>query len=74
MLYIGGRIDRLDQISTLPLECRARLAEQGWAVGFPKIARRFVSSDGTVRYLVELADGETVETVWMPEGRWRRER
>jgi 23S rRNA (adenine2503-C2)-methyltransferase len=37
-------------------------------MGFPGIARKFVSSDGTVRYLVELADGETVETVWMPEG------
>src|SRR6202030_1558760 len=23
---------------------------------------------GTVRYLIELGDGETVETVWMPEG------
>ena len=62
------RIERLDQVSTLPLEYRARLAEQGWRVGFPEIARKFVSSDGTVRYLVELADGETVETVWMPEG------
>ncbi len=31
-------------------------------------SRKFISSDGTVRYLVELADGETVETVWMPEG------
>src|SRR5258707_744439 len=62
------KIDRLDQVSTLPLEYRARLAEQGWEVGFPTIARKFISSDGTVRYLVELADGETVETVWMPEG------
>src|SRR5208282_2593965 len=62
------KIDRLDQVSTLPLEYRARLAEQGWRVGFPLIARRFVSSDGTIRYLVELSDGETVETVWMPEG------
>jgi 23S rRNA (adenine2503-C2)-methyltransferase len=62
------RIERLDQVSTLPLEYRARLAEQGWGMGFPGIARKFVSSDGTVRYLVELADGETVETVWMPEG------
>ena len=62
------KIDRLDQVSTLPLEYRARLAEEGWRVGFPAIARKFVSSDGTVRYLVELADGETVETVWMPEG------
>ncbi|HEY6302271.1 MAG TPA: 23S rRNA (adenine(2503)-C(2))-methyltransferase RlmN [Terriglobales bacterium] len=62
------RIDRLDQVSTLPLEYRARLLEEGWNVGLPKIARKFVSSDGTMRYLVELADGETVETVWMPEG------
>jgi 23S rRNA (adenine2503-C2)-methyltransferase len=62
------KLDRLDQISTLPLEYRGRLAEEGWGVGFPGIARKFVSSDGTVRYLVELADGETVETVWMPEG------
>jgi 23S rRNA (adenine2503-C2)-methyltransferase len=62
------KIDRLDQVSTLPLEYRARLADEGWAVGLPKISRKFVSSDGTVRYLVELSDGETVETVWMPEG------
>jgi 23S rRNA (adenine2503-C2)-methyltransferase len=62
------KIERLDQVSTLPLEYRARLVEQGWRVGLPAIARRFVSSDGTVRHLIELADGETVETVWMPEG------
>ena len=62
------KIERLDQVSTLPLEYRARLLEEGWGVGLPAIARKFVSSDGTVRYLVELADGETVETVWMPEG------
>jgi 23S rRNA (adenine2503-C2)-methyltransferase len=62
------KIERLDQISTLPLEYRARLAEQGWEVGLPAIARKFISRDGTVRYLIELSDGETVETVWMPEG------
>ncbi|MGD1213469.1 MAG: 23S rRNA (adenine(2503)-C(2))-methyltransferase RlmN [Terriglobales bacterium] len=62
------KIERLDQVSTLPLEYRARLAEQGWGVGLPRIARKFVSSDGTLRYLIELSDGETVETVWMPEG------
>jgi len=62
------KIERVDQISTLPLEYRDRLAKQGWEVGLPRIARKFISSDGTVRYLVELADGETVETVWMPEG------
>jgi 23S rRNA (adenine2503-C2)-methyltransferase len=62
------KIERLDQVSTLPLDYRAHLAEQGWAVGLPGIARKFISADGTVRYLVELADGDTVETVWMPEG------
>jgi 23S rRNA (adenine2503-C2)-methyltransferase len=62
------KIERVDQVSTLPLEYRARLAEEGWRIGLPALSRKFASSDGTVRYLVELADGETVETVWMPEG------
>ncbi len=62
------RIETLEQISTLPREYRARLEDQGWRVGLPGISRKFVSSDGTVRYLMELADGETVETVWMPDG------
>jgi 23S rRNA (adenine2503-C2)-methyltransferase len=62
------KIERLDQVSTLPLEYRARLADEGWVVGLPTIARKFVSNDGTVRYLMTMADGETVETVWMPEG------
>ncbi len=62
------RIETLEQISTLPKEYRARLSEDGWRVGLPGISRKFVSSDGTVRYLMELADGETIETVWMPEG------
>jgi 23S rRNA (adenine2503-C2)-methyltransferase len=62
------RVDALDRISTLPLAYRARLESEGWQVGMPRIAQKFASIDGTIRYLVELADGETVETVWMPEG------
>ena len=62
------RTEALDQISTLPREYRARLGEQGWGIGMPRITRTFTSRDGTIRYLVEMADGETVETVWMPEG------
>jgi 23S rRNA (adenine2503-C2)-methyltransferase len=62
------RAEGLDQISTLPREYRARLSEQGWGVGTPRITQKFESRDGTMRYLVEMADGETVETVWMPEG------
>ena len=62
------KIERLDLLSTLPLDYRSRLMKEGWSVGLPEIAGKFVSTDGTIRYLIKLADGETVETVWMPEG------
>ena len=62
------RVETLDQISTLPQDFRRRLAEKGISVGLPRIEKKFVSSDGTVRYLVACGDGQSVETVWMPEG------
>lgn len=62
------RIERLDEVSTLPLEYRTRLRDEGWQIGLPSVDRQFLSKDGTVRYLLKLADGETVETVWMPDG------
>jgi 23S rRNA (adenine2503-C2)-methyltransferase len=57
----------LVQISTLPARMRNALAEQH-PVGLPAIAQRYDSSDGTLRYLLQLEDGRTVETVLMPEG------
>jgi 23S rRNA (adenine2503-C2)-methyltransferase len=62
------RVESLEQISTLPQEFRERLAQSGMSVGAARIEKRFVSVDGTVRYLIAFADGQTVETVWMPEG------
>ena len=62
------RVDSIENISTLPLPLRAKLAQSGISVGLPRIESRFVSVDGTVRYLIACADGQTVETVWMPEG------
>src|SRR5246127_2195914 len=63
------RVTDLEAISTLPKALRKRLTEEGWVVGRPRIVRVFVSNDGTERYLVEgAAGGQTVETVWMPEG------
>jgi 23S rRNA (adenine2503-C2)-methyltransferase len=64
----ANRVSSTEQISTLPKEFRSMLASQGLEVGSPAIQKKFVSEDGTVRYLIELSDGETVETVWMPEG------
>ena len=63
-----NRVESIDQVSTLPQQFRADLANQGYSIGLPSIENRFVSKDGTVRYLVGFADGQTVETVWMPEG------
>jgi len=62
------RVESVEQISTLPQELRNRLAQKGVQPGLPRIEKRFVSQDGTVRYLIAFADGQTVETVWMPEG------
>jgi len=62
------RVISLDQASSLPKEFRSALASDGISVGVPAIQKRFISTDGTVRYLIELSDSETVETVWMPEG------
>ena len=52
----------------LPLAFRQRLSESGYAIGLPGIEKKFVSTDGTVRYLLAFSDGQSVETVWMPEG------
>jgi len=38
-----------------------------YQVAYPEIRRVFVSQDGTARYLLGLADGKSVETVYMPE-------
>jgi 23S rRNA (adenine2503-C2)-methyltransferase len=62
------RVEVVEQISTLPQGFRAELTQRGFSVGLPQIERKFVSIDGTVRYLIAFADGQSVETVWMPEG------
>ena len=62
------RIDDVAHISNLPLDFRQSLIQQGWQLGLPTIDKKFVSRDGTIRYLIAFEDGRTVETVWMPEG------
>jgi 23S rRNA (adenine2503-C2)-methyltransferase len=62
------RLESIDRISTFPQSLRSKLVGDGYSVGMPIVEKRFVSKDGTVRYLIALTDGQTVETVWMPEG------
>jgi 23S rRNA (adenine2503-C2)-methyltransferase len=64
----GERVESPEQISTLPQSFRRSLVAQGYAMGQPTMKKRFVSCDGTVRYLMVFSDGKSVETVWMPEG------
>jgi 23S rRNA (adenine2503-C2)-methyltransferase len=62
------RVASLADISTLPQGFRKALEEKGFQVGLPAVENKFVSRDGTVRYLMKFSDGQTVETVWMPGG------
>jgi 23S rRNA (adenine2503-C2)-methyltransferase len=62
------RVAGLDEVTTLPLELRERMAADGFGVGLPELVQAAKSVDGTERYLMRMVDGETVETVWMPDG------
>ncbi|HEV2483908.1 MAG TPA: hypothetical protein VGT08_00070 [Terracidiphilus sp.] len=64
------RVVEINEITTLPKSLRQRLETMGSEVGRPRIAQVFKSVDGTERYLVQGHGdgGETVETVWMPDG------
>jgi 23S rRNA (adenine2503-C2)-methyltransferase len=62
------RVASLHQITTLPQSLRDSLQAEGYTVGLPELVQTARSIDGTERYLVRMADGETVETVWMPGG------
>jgi 23S rRNA (adenine2503-C2)-methyltransferase len=62
------RVSSLQEITSLPQSVRDGLVRSGYSVGLPQIAQTFIAEDGTERYLIACADGETVETVWMPNG------
>ena len=62
-LYKGVR--DINDFSSLPKSFREKLIESAF-IPTAKIRRKLVSSiDGTVKYLYELHDGETVESVFM---------
>ena len=57
------RVPQVEAITTLPASTRHLLASEGYTVGLPELSQTATSIDGTERYLMRLADGETVETV-----------
>jgi 23S rRNA (adenine2503-C2)-methyltransferase len=60
------RLRSFDEMTDLPKELRARLNEAARASSL-KIESRYISSDGTRRYLMKTHDGLPVETVFIPE-------
>jgi len=63
-VYRGGA-KGFDEIRHIPPAFRQSLSES-LSLELPFIHQRFDSNDGTRRYLLKLADGETVESVLIP--------
>lgn len=57
-----------DEMSNLSGALRQQMAAD-FSISRPRIARQSESRDGTVKFLFELADGETIESVLIPESR-----
>jgi 23S rRNA (adenine2503-C2)-methyltransferase len=62
------RLRTFDEMTDLPKEFRARLAERATASTLA-VESRYVAQDGTRRYLMKTHDGLPVETVFIPEER-----
>ena len=59
------RVTNFDSIVSIPLTWRESLAA-ALDLQLPQIASRFDSADGTRRYLLQLSDGQTAESVLIP--------
>lgn len=53
-----------DEMKNLPKTLRDELSER-FIIDPLKIVKKEVASDGTIKYLFELQDGKTIETVWL---------
>src|SRR6185369_14594196 len=62
------RLRNFDEISDVPKNLRSRLNEVAKSSSL-KIESRYVSADGTRRYLMKTHDNLPVETVFIPEER-----
>jgi 23S rRNA (adenine2503-C2)-methyltransferase len=59
------RLRSFDEITDLPKEFRKKLAEHA-DISRLMVDQRYVSTDGTRRYLMKTTDGRPVETVFIP--------
>ena len=64
-IYRRGVTD-FESMTDLGRELRAGLASD-MSVGTPEVARQERSTDGTTKFLLELADGQLIESVFIPD-------
>ena len=64
-VYKRGLTDFL-QMTDLSLAARAQLAER-WLISTPEVVRQERSQDGTTKFLLRLADGKHIESVFIPD-------
>ncbi len=60
-------VDNIETMTNLGKALRARL-QQTCEIVMPKVVYEQASEDGTVKWLLQLADGNCIETVYIPEG------
>ena len=64
-IYFRGETD-FDKMSNLSKDLRAKLKEN-YLISRPKIVDEQISKDKTHKWLLEFADGQRIETVYIPE-------
>ncbi len=64
----GKRERDFTRLTGLSRSLRALLSSRFY-IGYPEVREKLRSRDGSIRYLLALADGESVESVFMPEER-----
>jgi len=62
----GRRVRRVADMTSLPRGLR-RALEERCELSWPDVSERTLSFDGTRKYLFRLADGATIEAVYIPE-------
>lgn len=56
-----------EEMTDLPKELRQVFQDKGFSLGCLSLVSQFRADDGTTKYLFGLDDGETVESVYLPE-------
>lgn len=59
------RVTSFDEMLNVSKSLRTKLSEE-FEIRLPKVVARQESADGTIKFLLGLEDGKTVETVWIP--------